>query len=120
MRHRAAGGAGPRSRAASAGAAARTEPKGPLKDRSRVPRPDKASAAERLVAISRSASVFRAADGDTIYATIEVNGHQETYPVRSKGFRRWLSSRFYKSQNKPPGGQAFADALNVIEARGQF
>ena len=77
------------------------------------------SAAEILVAISQLASVFRDTDGDTCYATVEINGHRETWPVRSKGFRRWLGGRFYKA-SKPPGGQAVADALGVIEARAQF
>ncbi len=78
------------------------------------------SAAELLVAISKLATVFRAADGDTAFATFEVHGHRETWPVRSKGFRRWLVGEFYKTESKPPGGQAVADALGVIEARAQY
>lgn len=80
----------------------------------------KMAAAEMLVVISQLATVFRAADGDTAYATFDVNGHRETWPVRSKGFRRWLVGQFYGTENKPPGGQAVADALGVIEARAQF
>lgn len=78
------------------------------------------SAAEMLVAIAELASVFRAADGDTCYATVEINSHRETWPMRSKGFRRWLVGQFYRIERKPPGGQAVADALGVIEARAQF
>jgi hypothetical protein len=80
----------------------------------------KLSAAEILVAISQLAAVFRAADGDTAFATFEINRHRETWPVRSKGFRRWLVGEFYKVEQKPPGGQAVADALGVIEARAQY
>jgi len=78
------------------------------------------SASEILVAISQLATLFRAADGDTAYATFDVNSHRETWPVRSKGFRRWLVGQFYKVERKPPGGQAVADALGVIEARAQY
>ena len=85
-----------------------------------APAGGKASAAEILVAISKLATLFRAADGDTAYATFDVNGHRETWPVRSKGFRRWLVGEFYKAESKPPGGQAVADALGVIEARAQY
>jgi hypothetical protein len=78
------------------------------------------SAAEMLVTIAQIAPVFRAVDGDTCYATVEIDGHRETWPVRSKGFRRWLVGKFYEFERKPPGGQAVADALGVIEARAQF
>src|SRR5688500_6446246 len=80
----------------------------------------KMSAAEILVAISHLATVFRAADGDSCYATVDINNHRECWPVRSQGFRRWLVGRFYAAEHKPPGGQAVADALGVIEARAQF
>jgi hypothetical protein len=78
------------------------------------------TAAEILVTISQLAQLFRDADGDTAYATVDVNGHGETWPVRSKGFRRWLVRGFYGSEGKPPGAQAVADALGVIEAKAQF
>ena len=78
------------------------------------------SAAEILVAIAQLATLFRDADGDTAFATFDVNGHRETWPVRSKSFRRWLVGKFYGVEGKPPGGQAVADALGVIEARAQF
>src|SRR5262245_34589133 len=76
----------------------------------------KASASELLVAIA-AAGVFRAADGDTAFATLAVAEHHETWPLRSKGFRRWLVGMYYQREGKPPGGQAVADALGVIEAR---
>jgi hypothetical protein len=80
----------------------------------------KLSAAQILVAISQLATVFRGADGDTAFATFDINGHRETWPVRSKGFRRWLVGQFYSVEHKPPGGQAVADTLGVIEARAQY
>jgi hypothetical protein len=92
----------------------------PLKDVFGQRRAAKMSVGEILVAISQLATVFRAADGDTAHASFDANGHRETWPVRSKGFRRWLVSEFYKVENKPPGGQAIADALGVIEARAQY
>jgi hypothetical protein len=82
------------------------------------------TAAETLVAIAKLATLFRTADGDTAYATFDVTSrgetHRETWSVRSKVFRRWLVGQFYKVESKPPGGQAVADALGVIEAQAQF
>jgi hypothetical protein len=81
----------------------------------------KRSAAEILVDIADAATIFRAADGETAFATFGVNHtHSETWAVRSKGFRRWLVGAFYKQEGKPPGGQAVADALGVLEARAQY
>jgi len=78
------------------------------------------SAAEILVEIAEAATVFRDTDGETAYADLVMLTHRETWPVRSKSFRRWLAGIFYKQEGKPPGGQAVADALAVIEARAQY
>jgi hypothetical protein len=51
------------------------------------------------------------------YTTLEVNGHRESWPISSKGFRRWLSKRFYDEHSKAPGSQALQDALNVIAGK---
>lgn len=73
-----------------------------------------------LIAIADFAEVFLDTDGQTAYATLEVNGHRETWRVRSVGFKRWLTRRFFELERKPPGSQALADALGAIEARAQF
>jgi hypothetical protein len=64
--------------------------------------------------------LFRSTDGESCYATVAVNDHHETWPVRSKGFRRWLVSKFYLIEGKPPAAQAMTDALGAIEARSQY
>jgi hypothetical protein len=78
------------------------------------------TAAQILTGIADLAEVFCTPDGDTGYATVEINGHRETWPVRSKGFRRWLTRKYFEVEGKPPGGQALADAIGAIEARAQF
>src|SRR3989442_239140 len=80
----------------------------------------KLSQAELLVKIADLAEVFRGPDGETAYATVDTNGHRETWPVKSAGFKRWLKGQFYACEQKPPGGQAFADALGVIDARALY
>src|SRR5262249_26977881 len=42
------------------------------------------------------------------------------WPLRSIGFKRWLARLFYNSCGKAPGGQAVADAVNVLEGQAQF
>src|SRR5262249_38419395 len=49
------------------------------------------------------------------YATITVDDHKATWPLKVKGFRRWLARLFYEQEDKTPGSQALQDALGVLE-----
>ncbi len=68
-----------------------------------------------MIEISKEAEYFKT-PGDQVFSTFPQNGHEETWSVRSKGFRKWLLQKFYQLTGKPPGGQALEDALGVIEA----
>jgi len=83
---------------------------------------DKRKQAELLAAIAeeQKAELFRSPDGETTYATVPVGRHYETWPIRSKGFKRWLVYHFFRREGKPPGHQALADALGLLEAWAQF
>lgn len=83
------------------------------------PKEKKKSAATKLVEIADDADLFHASD-QTAYADIHVDGHRETWPVRSRGFRRWLSRRFYEVYQAAPNAQGIQDALAVIEAKAHF
>ena len=65
------------------------------------------------------AELFHAADG-TGYADLKINGHRETWPIRSKMFKRWLARRFFEETGKAPNSEALQSALNVIEAKAHF
>ena len=56
----------------------------------------------------------------TGYATFLVNGHRETWPVRSKAFRNFLNHRFYEQEGKPVASQTLQDFLATCEAKAQF
>src|SRR5262249_17401645 len=79
----------------------------------------RASQADKLVEIAAAADLFHDPAGDT-YARPAIGDHHETWPTRSKGFRRWLVGAFYQRHQKAPGSQAVSDALNVVESRAQF
>lgn len=72
-----------------------------------------------LIHIVVSAQLFHAPDS-TGYADLENDGHRETWPIRSKGFRSWLVRRFFEETGKAPGSEALRSALGVIEARAHF
>jgi hypothetical protein len=81
----------------------------------------KLSQADRLVKLAEGAELFHSQGGDSEpYATIAIGSHRETWPVNSKGFRRYLSRLFYQSEEKAPCSQAMQDALGVLGAKAMF
>lgn len=54
------------------------------------------------------------------YAVINVSNHRETWPIRSKGFREWLSREFYRTEKRVPSTQGMQDALVAIEGEAVF
>jgi hypothetical protein len=75
--------------------------------------------ADILIGLAQEAELFHTPDG-TGYADLDINGHRETWPVRSAGFRRWLARRFFEATQGAPSSEALQSALNVIEAKAQF
>jgi hypothetical protein len=75
--------------------------------------------ADVLIDLASTAELFHAADG-TAYADLDINGHRETWPVRTKGFKRWLVRQFYETTGGAPSSEALQSALNLIEAKAQF
>jgi hypothetical protein len=75
--------------------------------------------ADILIDLAQSVELFHAPDG-TGFADLDINGHRETWPIRSKGFRRWLTRRFFEATAGAPSSEALYSALNVIEARAHF
>jgi hypothetical protein len=76
------------------------------------------SQATRLVTLAIDAGVelFHTPEGDP-YATIEVDGHKETWPLKVRRFRCWLADLFNEEEDKVPGSQAVQDALAVLEGK---
>ena len=54
------------------------------------------------------------------YATFERDGHRETWPIKSQGFRRYITYNYYLAEGEPPRAQVLADFLGVLEGRAQF
>jgi hypothetical protein len=77
------------------------------------------SQVEVLLKLAQEAELFHAPDG-TAFADIDINGHRETWPIRSKGFKRWLSHSFFVETEGAPSSEALNSALGVIEAKAHF
>ncbi len=72
------------------------------------------SQASVLIEVTEGAELFHTEDGDT-YATIPIKNHSETWALKSRGFRDWLSKRYYDSERSIPNSQAMQDALNTLQ-----
>jgi hypothetical protein len=75
--------------------------------------------ADILIGIAQSAELFHTGGGIG-FADLHIDGHRETWPIRAKGFRRWLTRRFFESTCGAPNSEAMQSALNVIEAKAHF
>lgn len=72
-----------------------------------------------LLAIAGGAELFHDR-ARTCFADVHVAGHRETWPVRSAGFRRWLTHEFYLAHRGAPNAEALQAGTSVIEARAHF
>jgi len=75
--------------------------------------------ADILLRLSQAADLFHVPDG-ACFADLDINGHRETWPIRSKGFSRWLARSYYGETQSAPGSEALQSALNVIEAKAHY
>src|SRR5262245_50193862 len=63
--------------------------------------------------------LFHIAAG-TAFADILVDGHRETWPIRSKRFRGWLRRRHYQATGDAASAAEIRSAFDLLEARAQF
>jgi hypothetical protein len=78
-----------------------------------------ATASQRLVRIGLACDLFHS-ERDENFIRFMVADHRETWPVRSRPFRDWLSREYFLSCGKPAGSQAIEDALRVLEGRARY
>ena len=69
-----------------------------------------------ILGLFENAELWHSPDHEA-HATIPCNGHFESWPIRSKSFRMWLSGRYYEKHDSAAGGQGVEDALRVLEAQ---
>jgi hypothetical protein len=72
-----------------------------------------------LTHIGACSDLFHTAAG-TAFADIMIDGHRETWPIRSKRFRAWLRRRYYQATGEGASTGEIHSALDLLEARAQF
>jgi hypothetical protein len=65
------------------------------------------------------AELFHTAAG-IAFADIVIDGHRETWPIRSRRFRMWLRRSYYKATGTAASALAIKIALDQLEARALF
>jgi hypothetical protein len=80
----------------------------------------KPNQATTLVELASTGTEFFHDASNETYATIEVNGHKETWRIKVSGFRNWLSRRYYKETGGAASAQALQDALGTLQAQALF
>ena len=72
-----------------------------------------------LIDIARSEDLFHTAIG-TAFADIMIDGHRETWPIRSKRFRAFLRRSYYQATGEAASVAEIRSTLDLLEARAQF
>ena len=72
-----------------------------------------------LLELAAGAKLFHTPNG-TAFADLTIDGHRETWPVRSIRFRSWLRRRYYEATGGAPSPAALRSALDALEAQAQF
>jgi hypothetical protein len=79
------------------------------------------SQADVLIGLANEAVLFHtpAPDRDA-FADVTIDGHRETYRVRSRGFRQWLRRKYYAKTKAGCNAEAVQVAIETIAANGMF
>jgi len=72
-----------------------------------------------LIEIGLCEDLFHTPAG-TAFAYIVVNGHRETWPIRSKRFRGWLRRLHHEATGAAASAAEIRSALDLLETRAQF
>ncbi len=72
-----------------------------------------------LTQIGACGDLFHTAAG-IAFADIMIDGHRETWPIRSKRFRAWLRRRYYEATGEGASAAEIRSTLDLLEARAQF
>jgi phage/plasmid primase-like uncharacterized protein len=74
--------------------------------------------ADILIVLASNAELFHT--DIKSYADIPVEGHRETWSLRSQGFKDWLLHRFYRQEDTSPSSAAMRQAIDTIVAKARF
>jgi hypothetical protein len=59
-------------------------------------------------------------DDDNAYADVDIDGHRETYRLRTMAFKSWLRYLFHVQEGRSPGSEAVGSAIGTLEGYALF
>src|SRR5664279_5302946 len=62
------------------------------------------------------AELFATPSDEIAYAAIRRQTHREVWPVQSRGFKRWLTHRYFLSFGRAPSADALNRAIATLDA----
>lgn len=71
------------------------------------------------IVTASGAELFHDPEG-TPFVTLRVGSHQETWPLRSRQYKDYLSAQYHAQYQATPGTQALNDALNTLGGMSRF
>lgn len=88
-------------------------------ERARPAKITKITQKDQLVSIAENIELFRTPEGDP-FASVEVNGHRETYALNTRGFKEQFSRMYFEEAGQSPSSQAVQDALETLNGKAKF
>lgn len=82
-------------------------------------RPPKEKQSTRLLALASDADIFCTPMGEA-YASITVDDHKETWPIKSSTLRQWLQFQYHQQTGTVPSGNAIQEAVGHLAAAATF
>lgn len=79
----------------------------------------KANPSVLLVKLAEDAEFFTS-QNDEPFASINVDGHIETWEIESKTFRNWLGRRYYQKYKKVASENSIGEALSTLAGKAIF
>jgi hypothetical protein len=72
-----------------------------------------------LALLCPAASLFHDPNGNA-FADLAIDGHRESWSIRSRQFRHWLRRRYYEETGSAASAEIVRSAVDLLEARAQF
>lgn len=89
------------------------------KDKDKDDAKESKTQASELIQLCSAAELFKTRD-EREFATLDVNGHKETWALKSDGFRKLLRYQFYKQNQRTPSQQALTDAIDTLCSKAKY
>ena len=80
---------------------------------------DEDSQVSVLMAALKDVDLYHSAD-DTAYADVMIEGHRETYPVKSRQFQNYLRRQYFLITKSAPGAEALRTVIGTAEAQAAY